>query len=63
MLNGYKSYIAGAASILYGACLYFGLLTDPAAASPATYVISGLGIIGIAHKLEKYGINLANLGK
>ena len=54
LTKGYKTYIAGALSIIWGiGGLYFGLHGSDAAVA---FISGGLGMIGVRHHLESLGL-------
>ena len=57
-MNGWKTKAAAIISILYGVIGLFLGMHD--AESGMQFVIQGLGLLGIGHKIEKAGINGAN---
>ena len=53
-LSGYKTYIAGFLSIAWGiGGMYLGIHGPD---STATYILSGLGVIGIRSKMNDIGL-------
>jgi hypothetical protein len=54
MMKGWKTWLAAGVSILYGVGGYFGGIHG--ADVMMTFIVAGIGMIGIGHKIEK--INL-----
>lgn len=57
-MNGWKTKTAALLSIIYGIAGLFLGLHEPAAAMQ--FVIQGVGLLGLGHKIEKAGKNGAN---
>ena len=51
MMQGWKTWLSGIGAIVYGVILIIGGHAEQG----VTLILSGLGIIGIGHKIEKAG--------